>query len=265
MDVDGRSYCGKYGVPGMHRGTNYAEFAMMKWTIPFLLFVTAVATAEEQDSAHNVLTVSADGQVKVRARIADVRLSVQVDGRSAVEVQQSLARLSGPVMESLRALKADHVEGGDMMIYPQYGKDNPTVIMGYRGQSSIHFSAPADHAGELIDAAISAGASQLQNVSLRADMDDLAEARKQALKDAAQAALREAKTVLDALDLEQKAIDRVTVNAAGGGGPIYPALYRVTAMADHRESNTQVLEQEQDVTASLTLRILYGQGSDRSR
>lgn len=264
MDVDGRSYCGKYGVPGMHRGTNYAEFAMMKWTIPFLLFVTAVATAEEQDSVHSVLTVSADGQVKVRARIADVRLSVQVDGRSAVEVQQSLARLSGPVIESLRALKADQVEGGDMMIYPQYGKDNPTVIMGYRGQSSIHFSAPADHAGELIDAAISAGANQLQNVSLRADPDDLAEARRQALKDAAQAALREAKTVLDALGLEQKAIDRVTVNAAGGGGPIYPALYRVTAMADHRESNTQVLEQEQDVTASLTLRILYGQGRDRS-
>lgn len=221
-----------------------------------LFMLSHAAQAAETEILHDTLTISGESKVKVKARIADVRLLVQEDGRSALEVQQAIAKLAAPVIEGLRALKADRVEGGDLMIYPQYGKDNSNVIVGYRGQSSITFSAPADYAGTLIDAAIEAGANQVQGVSLRADREDVAHAREQALQEAAAMALREAKTVLTALGLEQRAIDAVTVHSPDAVNPIHPALYK----ASLESSSTKVLEEEQEVTANLTLRILYGRG-----
>lgn len=230
---------------------------MKRMFVTLGLFIACTALADETNIVPNVLTVSAEGKVKVRARIADVRMTVQVDGRSAIEVQQELARHVSPVIEALRGLKADDIEAAEITITPQHGKENPQLIIGYRGQSTITFSALAEQAGGLIDAAIGAGANQLQSVSLRVDDQEIAEARGQALKDASRIAQKEAKLVLDALGLEQKAIYQVTVNGPGAG-PVYPTLYRASpGMAAMQSFNTEVLEQEQDVRASLTLLILY--------
>ncbi len=225
----------------------------IKFFVLYLLFAVPL-TADDGANNRNILTVVGQGKATAETSTADVELSVEVQGRDALQVQQKLAQQMQPVIEILQQHKVDKLQTGTMNISPEYSKDNASIVVGFVGSNSITFSASLQKAGPLIDSAFKAGANRLQNLSQRPDESTSTVAKNKALQAASKDALEQAKTVLSSLGLKRKQISKVTV-APFGGGIFYAP--RAMHFETREPAPTQVLPQQQETTATVTLEIEY--------
>lgn len=198
------------------------------------------------------LSVTGQGRISVRATIAEVNIGVEAEGKTAQEVQQALANSLNAVLAKLKELQASRLETGTMNINPEYSNGNPPMIVKYRGRVEVRFQADATSAGEYIDQAISAGANLLNSITLKPSEAILQDARIAALQSACQTAMSEAKAVLTTLGLESAGIRQV--NILEENQP-HPFSQRHVLMAKSSENTTPVLEQEQSVSASVSLTL----------
>lgn len=216
-----------------------------------LMAILALSPLAAEENNTHFLTVTGEGQVSVKANIADVQVGIQVHRKTANDVQQELAAKLKPVLEQLRSLHADKIETGSMQIFPEYDKDNSQKLIGYKGLITVQFSTDFSNAGELIDAAIEAGANEINNISLRPSKVLMEEALLQALVFACDNALLKANAILKALKLENKGIIEISSEQASPGP--YTRHYKTEmAMA---EPMLEITEQEQTITAHITLKI----------
>lgn len=228
---------------------------MKRFAVALTLLLTPLSAAEDLHN-YRMLTVVGQGKTKVMATISDVELGVEVQGKTAQEVQRTLAQQIKPVIDMLKKEKVEKLQTGSINITPQWSTGTPAVVVGYTGYNSISFSAPIDKAGALIDASIKAGANRLQNLVQRPDDETLRSAHDTAITDAIQDAQAQANTALAALGLKQRVIARVTVAPFNSGGPAYHYAYREMSMAA-AAPKTQILPQEQDINSTVTLEIEY--------
>lgn len=206
-------------------------------------------------AATDIMTVIGNGRVVVLATVAEVRLAVEADGRSAQDVQGTLASKSQPVVDMLKTAKVTKLESGTINIYPQYSKGMPSVVVGYQGSNTIKFETSVKEAGKLTDAALKVGANSVQGISMRPEEEVLTQARAEALRGAIDNALRDANIVLSALKLKFIGITQVDVAPENRYTPVYERQFK--AMATESAPSTEVLEQEQEVNATVTLQIRY--------
>ncbi len=203
----------------------------------------------------DIMTVIGNGKVVVLATVAEVRLAVEADGRTAQDVQRTLASKSQPVVDMLKTANVAKLESGTINIYPQYSKGTPSVVVGYQGSNTIRFEAPVKEAGKLTDAALKLGANSVQGISMRPEEEVLTQARAEALRGAIDNALRDSNVVLTALKLKFVGITQVDVAPENRYTPVYGRQYK--AMATESAPSTEVLEQEQEINATVTLQIRY--------
>jgi uncharacterized protein YggE len=194
--------------------------------------------------------------VTVKADIADVRLGIEVEERTALVVQSTLAKRLSQLLEGLKSPKIEKLETGMMEIYPEYTSSNPPEIKSYRGAIDINFSSPSDIAGDFIGKAFEAGANQLRQVTLRPSDTILEEARLKALKDACKNALLQAEIVLEALALKEKEIMNVTVQPSEFPSPIFRNAQPVM-MAMKENPTMKILEGEQTINSQINLSIEF--------
>jgi uncharacterized protein YggE len=215
------------------------------------------ASAQEKEKLWRTLTVSGRGVETISTTLSQVSLGVEIQGKTAQDVQKEAARKSSAVVALLKKRNVQKLTTTGVRLNPVYSySNNIQRITGYSASNTVSFHIPTDEAGTLLDDAVKAGATQINGVSFIASDEAIANAQKQALKKATQDAQQQAEAVLSSLGLQQKEIVSIQVNGASPPPP--PMLYRAeVAKLTSADASTPIVAGEQEVQASVTLQISY--------
>lgn len=123
--------------------------------------------------------------------------------------------------------------------------------MGYIGRNTVSFRIASDRVGPLLDAAVQAGATTIDNLSFTAPEATIAAAQRTALQRATQDAQSQAQAVLSALNLQPRQVVSIQIGQAAPPPKLFSV--RAATMAD----STPVVSGELQVEASVTLQISY--------
>jgi uncharacterized protein YggE len=187
-----------------------------------------------------------------------VDLGVEVRAETAAAAQAETARLSNQVVDFLRSRAVEKLETTGVRLQADYDyRDNQLRLRGYVGTNTVRFRLPTEQAGAVLDQAVSAGATRIDNVSFIAGDAALAAAQKAALQKATADAQAQAQTVLGALKLQAQSIIQITLDGAPapeGPRPMFAARADSLAAAPP----APVIGGEQTIQASVTLQITFG-------
>ncbi len=202
-----------------------------------------------------VLTITGRGSRLVPTQKTRVQLGVEIKGKTATEVQSEITRRTRAIVSRLQALQAERFQTTNITLNPYYVQERQgrQIQDGFVGQSNISFVTSNTKAGELLDAAIAAGANQVQQVSFIAPPAELEAARSLALQDATRDALAQADAILNAASLRRTAIHRIqTTGSSNAYGSLSNAI-----QPGGNYSSTPILGGEQRVEASVTVEVGY--------
>ncbi len=210
-----------------------------------------------QERLLRTLTVAGQGEEKVQTSLAQVRLGVEAQGKTAQAVQAEVAERTSAVVNLLRSRQVEKLETTGISLNPDYSyQDNkPPVLTGYRGSNIVSFQVPTPKAGPLLDDAVKAGATRIDGISFMATEAALKTGQQQAIREAIQAAQAQADTVLGALNLTQQEI--ISIRVDGATPPPPRPLLREAAADSVQSASTPIIGGEQEVQASVTLEFRY--------
>lgn len=229
--------------------------------LTLLIGLALPAMAQSQPSPtpevqYRVLTVTGQGVETIQTTQAQVRLGVEVQGKTAETVQQQVASRSAAVVSFLKSRKVEKLETTGINLSPDYSYNNGQQrLIGYRGSNIVSFRMDIAAAGSVLDEAVKAGASRIDSVSFVAADDAIALAQKQALTKATQDAQEQAKVVLSALNLSPQDVISIQINSANAPTP--PPIPVQASVLKAESDSTPVVGGEQSVQASVTLHIRY--------
>jgi uncharacterized protein len=216
---------------------------------------TLISPSFAAENPARTLTVTGRSEVKVAVSEAIMSLGVQAEGPTAEKVQDELRNKVNRLIETLKAASVRDLQTTNVQLYPRYRsvKDSQ-VLDGFTGQNSVSFRVPVAKSGEILDAAVRAGANQVGGIQFDIARSEAEKARSQALKDAVQDARKQGQDVLEALGLQIKEIRSIQAESGGAEQPRpYEAQFAKAASAD----STPVIGGSSKVTASVTLEISY--------
>jgi len=217
---------------------------------------TLPTLAQEKEKLWRTLSVSGRGVETIPTTLAQVNLGVEIQGKTAQEVQQEAARKSSAVVAFLKSQNVEKLQTTGIQLNPVYSyTNNVQRITGYAANNTVSFRIPTEKAGTLLDNAVKAGATQINGISFVANDEAIAAAQKQALKEATQDAQQQADAVFSALGFKSKEVVSIQVNNASAPPPP-PMLLRAEA-AKVADASTPIVGGEQQVEASVTLQISY--------
>jgi uncharacterized protein len=229
-------------------------------TLPFVLIAcisfVQPGLAEEKEKMWRTLTVTGRGMESIPTTLSEVSLGVEVQGKTAQDVQQEAARKSSAVVALLKSRNVDRLETTGIRLNPVYSYNNNVQrITGYAATNTVSFRIMTEKVGTLLDEAVKVGATQINGVSFVASDEAIAQAQKQALRKATQEAQQQADAVFASLGFKSKEIVSIQVNNANAPTPP-PVPYR-SAKLTAQDASTPVVGGEQEVDASVTLQISY--------
>lgn len=224
-------------------------------TLTLVSFVGLDAAAA-QEQRIRTLSVTGRGVEAIPTTQTQVALGVEVQGKTAAEVQQEAARRSSAVVALLRSRQVQKLETTGITLSPSYTyENNQQRLTGYMATNTVSFRLNTQSAGTLLDDAVQAGATRIQGVSFVATESAIEQAQKQALKKATQDAQAQADAVFSALNLKRGEILNIQVNGASAPPPMYRQLAASRAAA--ADITTPVVGGEQQIEASVTLQFGY--------
>jgi len=233
-----------------------------------IISLTACQSASSQqnlggfpNSTSRIVTVSGRGLVHIPKTISQVRLGVEIQGTTSKEVQQQVAKRSSAVVELLKSRQeVQKLETTGINLTPNYSyKNGKQSITGYSGNNIVSFQIEPKKTGNLLDQAVKAGATKINNVTLVASDSNIADAQKQAIREASADANKQADAALSALDLKQREIIGIQINGANTPQPIDPMslLDNQHMKSAQASATTPIVAGEQQVQAFVTLQIRY--------
>jgi uncharacterized protein YggE len=217
-------------------------------------------------------TVSTSGSAstKVQPDKFSVTVGVETNGTTAEEAAASNADLMDEVIAALRALgiSEDQISTSNYSVYPVYSviKDvnacrvmegypippecySDHVITGYKASNSVTVTLDTDGqigAGEVIDAAIVAGANNVHGVYFFVSQETQQEVRDSLIRDAIANARQRAEIAADAVGMEITGVLSVNLNDV-----YFPIFSR--GGFDFAEAATPILPGEQEVTNTVNV------------
>ena len=224
-------------------------------TLTLVSFV-GLDAAVAQEQRIRTLSVTGRGVEAIPTTQTQVALGVEVQGKTAAEVQQEAARRSSAVVALLRSRQVPKLETTGITLSPSYTyENNQQRLIGYIATNTVSFRLNTQSAGTLLDDAVQAGATRIQGVSFVAADSAIEQAQKQALKKATQDAQAQADAVFSALNLKRGEILNIQVNGASAPPPMYRQL--AAARPANGDPTTPVVGGEQQIEASVTLHFGY--------
>ena len=224
-------------------------------TLTLVSFV-GLDAAVAQEQRMRTLSVTGRGVEAIPTTQTQVALGVEVQGKTAAEVQQEAARRSSAVVALLRSRQVQKLETTGITLNPNYTyENNQQRLIGYIATNTVSFRLNTQSAGTLLDDAVQAGATRIQGVSFVAAESAIEQAQKQALKKATQDAQAQADAVFSALNLKRGEILNIQVNGASPPPPMYRQL--AASRAANADATTPVVGGEQQIEASVTLQFGY--------
>ena len=216
-----------------------------------------ISPAMAQEQVLRTLSVTGVGVERIPATLAQVSLGVEIQGKMAAEVQQEVAKRTSAVVNFLRSRNVERLQTQGISLRPNYNySNNQRRLVGYIGTNTVSFRLSTDKVGKLLDEAVQAGATRIDNISFTATEAEIASAQKEALRKATVEAQEQADTVLKALNFSTKEIIGIQINGANPPQPRILERARLSAAAD-AEASTPVIGGEQVVRGSVTLQIRY--------
>jgi len=221
-----------------------------------LLSLTLTNPAFAQEKLMRTITVTGRGVESISTTKAQVQLGVEVQGKTATNVQQEVAQRSSAVVELLRSRNnVEKLQTTGIRLNPIYSYENNIQrLTGYAASNTVSFRIPTEQAGTILDDAVKVGATKIDSVSFTAADEAIAAAQKQALRQATQDAQQQADAVLSSLNLTRKDIVNIQIN---GSTPPPPMPFLERAALASKAADTPVIGGEQEVQASVTLQITY--------
>nr|WP_318733811.1 SIMPL domain-containing protein [Roseofilum sp. Belize Diploria] len=219
------------------------------------LYTPKPVNAQEQQQLLQTLTVTGRGIERIPTTLTRVNLGVQVEGKTAQELQAQVARQSSAVVKLLQERQVERLETTGIRLTPNYSySDRTQRLIGYTATNTVSFRIETSKAGSLIDDAVQAGATRIDGISFIATDEALAAAQQVALRQATADAQQQAQTVLDALNLTSRGIVSIQINHASAPSPIQLDRGNFTRA---ESAPSPVIGGEQQVEASVTLNIRY--------
>ena len=241
---------------------NYLDTGNFWKTLAVILLIcisfTQPVLAQEKEKMLRTLTVSGRKVETVPTTLSQVNLGVEVQGKTAQEVQQEAARILSSVVALLKSRNVEKLQTTGIDLNPVYSNNNNNAqrITGYSATNTVNFRVVTDRAATILDEAVKAGATRIDSISFIASDEAIAQAQKHALQKATQDAQQQAEAVLSILGFKQKEVVSIQVNGASAPPP-QPLLRATVAKVLTQDVSTPVIGGEQQVEASVTLQISY--------
>ncbi len=205
----------------------------------------------EQRQISRTLTVTGRGSERIPATLVDIQLGVETRGSTATAAQQETAQRMQRVMAVLTGVERLQTTGVRLTPIYQF-ENNRQIFDGYTASNSVKFRTTPERAGQLLDAAVQAGATRIDSVGFSATEGAIAQARQQALRLATEDAQRQADTILSSLNLRRREVIRIQVEGA------FSPPETVVLRAAGAPPASPIVPGEQTIDASVTLVITYG-------
>lgn len=217
----------------------------------------SISPVMAQEQILKTLTVTGEGTVRIPTSLTDVTLGVEIQGKTASEVQQNVAQRTSSLVDFLRSRSIERLQTTGIRLQPNYQYDNnQRRLVGYVGTNTVSFRVETEEVGRLLDDAVKAGATRINGISFTATETAISEAQKEALKLATLDAQKQAEAVLSTLNFQAQEIINISINGANTPQPQImrsPETLRTTSAAD----STPVIGGEQTIRAMVTLQIRY--------
>ncbi len=167
---------------------------MKIFVLALLVLTTALpaAWAAEKNTGNTEIQVNGSHQEEIAPDIAFINLGTVTEAETVTEAQTKNAAVADRVHSQLTSLgiKSEYIKTANYSVTPLYTNDDSgrrlQTVKGYQVTNSIIVTVAADKAGETIDAALQAGANQVNSIRFgsRTESDVKNAALAQAVRDA---------------------------------------------------------------------------------
>lgn len=225
-----------------------------------LVLLLASFPAHAEDVVPRTIRVSGSATVKAAPDRGRVSVSVVSRAATAREASEANARASKAVLERLRgAVKApgevrtSGYELGAEYDYNQAPGSRGPKLVGYSSTNRFTVvTADLEGVGALIDAAVAAGATQVDSISFF--LDDEEKVRQQALLQAGRKARDEAETVARSLAVTLGEVLEASTATGTAPGPVFYGRERMAMMTTAAPAPaTEMVPGNLEVGASMTV------------
>ena len=194
------------------------------------------------------ITVTGDGTVDVTPDRASFDFGVTTSGTTAADALNRNSAQARAIIEALRkaGVLASEIQTTQVSLWPQTS-NNGRRITGYQASNSVNVTAPLAKSGDLVDAAVGAGANNVDGPNL--DTADKAAVYDKALRQALAAAKDKAQTIADSSGLTLGRVLKVTEGGSAMPEPVFAADRAAAAVPI--QAGTQKIDASVTVTYSV--------------
>jgi uncharacterized protein YggE len=202
------------------------------------------------DQPSHAVTVHGTGKASTVPDRAGFSFGVSTKRKTAAEASEANNREMRQVLAALRAagIRGEDVQTSQISVYPSYSESGSEVV-GYEASNSVTATVPLAKAGDALQAAVGAGANQVDGPSLtKADTDKL-------YADALRAAVADARSRAEVLAAAAGVKLGEVVAIEEGSEPSGPIPYALDAAASPEQAPIEPGKQdiEADVTVSFAI------------
>jgi uncharacterized protein len=201
-------------------------------------------------SSSTTITVSGNGTMKATPHRASFDFGVQTQASTAA---QALSKNASEARKIVHALEKSGIDTSDIQttevsLWPQTS-NNGNEIVGYTASNSVNVTAALARSGDVVDAAVGAGANNVNGPNLDTS------AKTSLYADALKKAVADAKTKAQAIAEAEGLTLGPIVDVKEGGGEPTPIVYGEALAADRAaappiEAGTQQIQATVTVTYS---------------
>ncbi len=206
------------------------------------------------------IAVTETAEQEVMPDQAQVYVEIRTRADAAADAKTENAEISDSVLTALSnyGIDEDSIETTSYYLNEDTKWDKETeeyVVTGYILTHVMKVTtSDIEDAGDIIDAAVDAGATGVDNVQFTLSKDKESELKTQLLAEAAHKAKAKAETLVDAVDAELG--DIVTMSESSYYNPIYRyAAYDMAVMSAEEKIETSISPEQ--LTVSATVSITY--------
>ena len=200
------------------------------------------------NESSTTITVTGNGSVNATPDKASFNFGVQVNAATAGEALSKDSQQAKAIVDALKnaGIPASDIQTSSVSLWPRTSDDGQTIV-GYQASNSVSVSTSIDKAGALVDAAVGAGANNVDGPSL--SVGDQSSYYAQALKLAVADAKTQAQAIADAAGLTLGGIKHITNNGSTPGPIPY---YEMRAAAVGKVA-TPIEAGSQQISATVTV------------
>ncbi|MFV2062107.1 MAG: SIMPL domain-containing protein [Chloroflexota bacterium] len=215
----------------------------------------AVGAVQGSEPEHTVRSISVNGTGRVKAEpdVASIQIGVTKQGEDAQAASEKAAIAMDAVIKSLidSGIAEADIQTTSLNLSPVYNYNtDPAKIVGWQASNMVSVTVRDISAvGDVVDAATTAGATNVSGISFRVEdpTEAQAEARSAAVADA------EAKALQLASDARVNIIGVITITESGGQPPQPLYLNRDLAFAAESIPSTPVLPGEVELSVNVSI------------